>query len=222
MLLLMLLLLPLMVMMVMMVIMDVSLPGVLVLMANGDLRPIETLHFGDRVRNAHGGTNMVLDRIVCALPKGCDLYGFDGGKPMVTAYHPFVMVEGFAAIDPEGLRHKYPYFEDDIGPVSHLQAGVTLLSPDGPCRIKSVQKYPVTEEGTAYDLALDGDQTFFVEGFAVRSQRDNAHVLRYIPYIDEVSVRRAKAVSSVFLSLGIAMSPLAALAGGSTNSTSSE
>ena len=197
--------------------------GSLVLMANGHLRPIESLQFGDRVRNVQGSVNMVLRREICALPKGSDLYGLNGGKPMVTSRHPFVIAEGFAAIDPENLLNKYPYFEEEIGPLTHLKAGITLLSPEGPRRVDSVQQYPVTEDDTAYDLVLDGDQTFFVEGFAVRSQHENAHALRYIPQalMDKVNVRRATAVSSVFLSLGIAMSPLAALAGGGSSPSAS-
>lgn len=197
------------------------LPGSLVLMADGQLRPIETLQFGDRVQNAHGGTNMVLRRELCALTKVCSVYGFDGGKPMVTALHPFVMVEGYAVIDPDGLREKYPYFEDEIGPVSRLQAGIALLSPQGPRRIELVQKYPVTEDGIAYDLVLDGDQTFFVEGFAVRSQHDNAHAVRYLPHLlrDTACMARGAAISAVYASVGIVMSPLAALAQGSVSAS---
>ena len=188
--------------------------GSLVLMADGRLRPIETLQFGDRVSNAQGGVNMVLRREICALPKGSDLYGFDGGKPMVTAYHPFVTAEGFAAVDPEGLRNKYPYFEDEIGPVSLLKAGIALLSPEGPRLVESVQKHTLTEEGTAYDLVLDGDQTYFVEGLAVRSQRDNAHSIRYLPHMlrDSACMARATAISAVYLSVGMVVSPMAALA----------
>jgi hypothetical protein len=191
--------------------------GSQVLMADGRFKPIEILQFGDRVRGAHGRNNMVLRREICALPKDSDLYGFNGGKPMVTARHPFVTAQGYAAIDPQSLREKYPYFEEDIGVISSLEVGVVLVSIEGPCTIQSVQKYVTPEDSTAYDLVLDGDQTFFVEGFAVRTQQDNAHVIRSLPHLNKVSMRRAAAVSSVFASLGVAMSPMAALAGGGSS-----
>ena len=72
--------------------------GAMVLMADGTERPIQSIRPGDVVIGRRGRVNRV---------RGCErtklgrrrLYALNGGRPFVTAEHPFLTAESWKALE---------------------------------------------------------------------------------------------------------------------------
>jgi hypothetical protein len=73
--------------------------GTKVRMADGHVKTIETIQPDDQVLGITGTVNTVID--IERVPLGeRRLYGFNGGRPFVTAEHPFYTEQGWKSLDP--------------------------------------------------------------------------------------------------------------------------
>jgi hypothetical protein len=159
--------------------------GTRVLMADGSTRPIERIVAGDLVMGWQGRANRVT---AIERPRlgARSLYALNGGRPFVTAEHPFLTPAGWKAIDPGATRAENPALTVGTLEVGDLMAvasagagelsrGALALSP-GPA--PAIAYVPLTRIASAtddakrmvYNLLLDGDHTYFADGFVVHNK----------------------------------------------------
>ncbi len=159
------------------------LAGTLVAMADGGARKIEEIVAGDMVLGRDGGVNRVVG-IETPRLDGRLLYAFNGGRPFVTAEHPFASPNGWRAIDPEATRGETPGFpvtrlmRGDLvavlaGPQAQARGGAAVAYALGAvvylplARIRAVRAEPET---IVYNLLLDGDHSYFADGYLVHNK----------------------------------------------------
>lgn len=159
--------------------------GTRVLMADSSEKPIELIEIGDRVMGLDGATNRV---VAIERPRlgGRGLYALGGGRHFVTPEHPFFTRAGWKAIDPVATRSENPSlavgrlrafdevavarFDIQGGSVGNLALALPLAltlayRPVG--RITACAADPLT---LVYNLILDGDHTYFADGFLVHNK----------------------------------------------------
>ena len=159
--------------------------GTLILMADGSERPIEALRAGDLVVGRRGRINRVAQRERTSLGAR-RLYAINGGRPFVTAEHPFLTAEGWKAFDPEATRR-----ENDLLRVGSLRLGDRLCRgafrvlggerrmPEATVGGLFVQHTTTLELLSAiaadpstplYNLLLDGDHSYVADGWIVHNK----------------------------------------------------
>jgi len=160
--------------------------GTRVLMADGSEKPIEEIVVGDRVMGVDGQANRVtaIERPRLA---GRPLHGFNGGRPFVTAEHPFRTLGGWKSIDPMATRSENARLR-----VARLAVGdmlVAAAAPDGATRadgalaaspstapalqyvaLRALTAVPADPETVVYNLILDGDHSYFADRFLVHNK----------------------------------------------------
>jgi hypothetical protein len=153
-----------------------------VLMADLSLRPIRTLRPGDLVLGAAGRANRVIgvERPCLGARK---LYAFNGGSPFVTAEHPFLTPDGWKSLDPSATAAETPAVR--VGRLrtgdllstrrttSGSSRGALALAPqvvDAWEALTAVQAATASPDLPLYNLLLDGDHSYVVEGFVVHNK----------------------------------------------------
>lgn len=131
-----------------------------VLMANGQVKPIQDIQVGELVQ---GSTmiNTVEKPYVISHFEGY-IYGFNELEPFFTDSHPFMSTDGWKAINPDSAKRENPGLE-----VSKLEVGDTLILKNSLVKIEKIssnwQKQPV------YNLELTGTMDFYANGFLVHN-----------------------------------------------------
>ena len=156
--------------------------GTLVRMADGSAKPIEQIRVGDRVLGQGGIINTVtgIERPRLGTRP---VYGFNGARAFVTVEHPFMTAAGWKSIDPRATASENPTLR-----VGTLRVGdrVAVLRSDGvtaattkatwrAMRLRFVQLHAMTPVAlpastTVYNLLLDGNHTYFANGFLVHNK----------------------------------------------------
>ena len=157
--------------------------GTAVLMADGSERPIESLRPGDLVRGAGGRVNRVV-----GVERPClgarRLYAFNGGRPFVTAEHPFLTMAGWKAIDPAATARENAALKVTALKIGDLltrawpaapHAGSGNLAADVAVEFSlAVLMHIEAADGdaamTVYNLLLDGDHSYVADGFVVHNK----------------------------------------------------
>ncbi|MDA0701840.1 MAG: Hint domain-containing protein [Proteobacteria bacterium] len=152
--------------------------GTKVALAGGGERRIEEVRIGDRVLGRDGAINTVTG-IERPRLGGRLLYGFNGGPAFVTAEHPFWTAEGWKAIDPTATARENPRLRvgalavgdrvavaviSGLTPVSYAPGRAQDIGIEA---IASVRADPDT---VVYNLLLDGDHTYFADGYLVHNK----------------------------------------------------
>jgi hypothetical protein len=149
-------------------------------MADGSERPIEEIDVGDEVLGSNGQVNLVLN---VKRPELGDrlLYALNDEDYFVTAEHPFLTTEGWKSIDP---RRSAQVHRVDA---THLRVGDQMFAadarpPSGVCRnvqtataLKTVELTRMQSRAddpalAVYDLTVDGDHTYFANGYVVHNR----------------------------------------------------
>jgi len=163
--------------------------GTRVLMADGSEKPIEEIAIGDRVMGIDGRANRVtaIERPRLA---GRPLYGFNSGRPFVTAEHPFRTLGGWKSIDPMATRSENARLRvarlavGDMLVVAAASVGATAgadgvlaTSPSvAPAlqyvALRALAAAPADPETVVYNLILDGDHGYFADRFLVHNKGD--------------------------------------------------
>lgn len=159
--------------------------GTKVLMADGSVRPIESLRVGDRVRGRGGRINTVLGVERTRLGRR-RLWSINGSRPFVTAEHPFLGPDGWRAIDPGATA-----LENPLLPVRPLARGdrlLRLVDASGPAcagglalatvaepveevvEVLSLLAAVYSEDLPLFNLRLDGDHTYVADGWLVHNK----------------------------------------------------
>jgi hypothetical protein len=150
-------------------------------MADGSERAIEEIEAGDVVLGSNGQLNLVLGVLRLALGARA-LYALNGYDHFVTASHPFLTAHGWKSIDPARTAKEHPAVD-----TTQLGVGDRLLAaearpPSGVCvnlltattlRHVAVTKVSRREADPAlriYNLRVDGDHTYFANGFVVHNK----------------------------------------------------
>jgi hypothetical protein len=130
--------------------------GTEVLMADGSVKPIESVLIGEKLAGENGAVNEVLD-YERPLLAGRRLYALNGGVFFVTSEHPFRTREGWKSIDPAATKKENPSME-----VSALRVGDVLVTKDGDVTITSLDASEVNPSEQVFNFKLTGNKTYFV------------------------------------------------------------
>ncbi len=159
--------------------------GTRVLMADGSEQPIERIAVGDWVMGRGGRINRVtwIERPCLG---GRRLYGFNGERAFVTAEHPFMTRAGWRAIDPEATAAESPSLlvgglsVGDLlavvrcGPAAESLGATALAGAPqvslSYLRLDRLESVAADSEMRVYNLLLDGDHSYFADGFLVHNK----------------------------------------------------
>lgn len=146
--------------------------GTMVAMSDGTEKAIEKIVSGDIVIGMDGTTNTVTGVEVPPIGERV-LYAFNGGNFFVTREHPFMLENGqWASINPNATEHEQPGFEKKYGRMKSLVVGDTIILKDNKkmtlATIESRDRY--TKTMPVYNLLLDGNHTYYADGFLVHNK----------------------------------------------------
>ena len=136
-------------------------------MADGSKKKIVDIKPGDKVLGMNGQINNVkgMERVPLA---GRKLYSINNKKAFVTAEHPFMTKDGWKSINPEALLKEYPQLAKTLKPKT-LKVGDILITENGTELITSIKAQDAKEQ-TVYNLILDGNNTYYVDGYLVHNK----------------------------------------------------
>jgi hypothetical protein len=146
--------------------------GTMIAMADGSDKQIEQVKIGDIVIGMDGAHNTVTGIEVPPLGER-KLYAFNGGNFFVTEEHPFRLTSNrWASIQPESTLHEQPQFEVDNGKLKSLEIGDEIVMQNGKTMvIKTIEsRGRNTQTMPVYNLLLDGNDTYFADGFLVHNK----------------------------------------------------
>jgi hypothetical protein len=154
--------------------------GTRVTLVDGEERSIQDVRTGDFVLGRYGQANQVIG-IERPLLGRRSLYALNGGSPFVTAEHPIMTTTGWKSIDPRATAE-----EDPLLIVGRLAVGDVLMTmqrcvvaagPNAQCLEPVFEQTTLTRmearhsgsRRPVYNLLLDGDHTYFANGFLVHN-----------------------------------------------------
>jgi len=140
--------------------------GMMVTMADGSEKAIETISEGDMVLASGMQSAEVLD--VWTMPQESRLIFKINGKLRMTKDHPIKIIgptsSTWAAMDPEAANEIHPEIN-----IQQLEIGQTLVGPDGHRETVETIETQV-EDSQVYNLNVSGDDTYFVQGLLVHNK----------------------------------------------------
>jgi hypothetical protein len=140
---------------------DCFMPDTKILMADGSEKRIAEVEVGDVVMGEGGSLNTVTEA------KGFDkidsVYKINGGDYFVTGGHPFKTTNGWKAMRPTAVAKSHA----ELG-VTELNVGDEIIKREGTETVFAItfMEMPVT----VYNLAVDGNDTFFANGYLVHNK----------------------------------------------------
>ena len=143
----------------------------MVTLADNSRLAIEDVTIGNAVLGLNG-INYVLgyDRpsLIDSFRAG-NLYGFNGMDKFVTSEHPFMTKQGWKSIDPiNAIKYEPNLINLSLG---CLEIGDEILTEDGSyMMINSIEHYADQPQQLVYNLILDGDHTYYANGFLVHNK----------------------------------------------------
>lgn len=141
-----------------------------ILMADGSSRDIDKLKVGDQVIGTNGSRNRIIGIGRSLLNKDL-LYALDGSVPFVTPDHPLLTVSGWKSFDPEKSAKLVPGLS-----VGLLRRGDTLMTPKFALPYRYLSEIQIgfpRHHVYVYDLHLNGDHTYYANGFVVHNSEQN-------------------------------------------------
>ena len=155
---------------------DCFVQGTPVLMEDGSTKAIEKVVVGDLVAGKDGNANEVKATHI-RKPDIPFLYGFNGHKPFVTAYHPFMTKEGWGCFEPEKFKEHRPAAYQEL---ANEQGGKDLIKIKKDCEIlRSDNEWALVEDVvvkgcdpnlTVYNLSVANDKTFVANNYIVHNK----------------------------------------------------
>lgn len=154
-------------------------PRATVTMADGSGKMIKDIVVGDRVMNQSGGYNTVLG-IECPVLGDRLMYSFNDHWAFVSEEHPLLTANGWGAFDPTSWAVEKEF----VGQLTSIDVGTTLIRQHGEETVQSIKSHSLDKDYVIYNLMLDGDHTYIVEGFVVHNKKiicTKLHELGYLP-----------------------------------------
>ena len=156
-----------------------------VTLADGQSCPISAIVAGTLVMGSHGRANRVV-RVERPRLGRRKLYAFNGGRPFVTAEHPFKTEQGWKSIDPVATFREAPTLTVNALRVGDRVAqgrmsldmptvGATALAPEPRMAphhvpIESIDASDADPELVVFNLILKGDHTYLADSFLVHNK----------------------------------------------------
>lgn len=140
---------------------DCFMPDTKILMADGSEKRIAEVEVGDVVMGEGGSLNTVTEA------KGFDkidsVYKINDGDYFVTGGHPFKTTAGWKAMRPTAVAKSHA----ELG-VTEMRVGDEIIKREGAETVFAItfMEMPVT----VYNLAVDGNDTFFANGYLVHNK----------------------------------------------------
>ena len=149
--------------------------GTMVRMADGTDQKIEDVEIGDILLGENNSRNTVLEFDHPMLGSR-QLYSINGGKPFVTAEHPFGTTAGWKSIWPEDTldKHRPPTLGWDKQPgveitINQLIAEDQLIKlEDQVEKVLQIDAHDA-EEQRVYNFVLGGTHTYYADGYLVHN-----------------------------------------------------
>ena len=140
---------------------DCFTPDTKILMADGSEKRIAEVKEGDVVMGEGGSLNTV--EKAKAYDKIDSIYKINDGDYFVTGGHPFKTTEGWKAMRPTATADSHR----DLN-VTELHVGDQIITREGTETVFAItfMEMPVT----VYNLAVDGNDTFFANGYLVHNK----------------------------------------------------
>jgi len=140
-------------------------PKSLVTMADGSTKQIKDVVIGDRVQ----GSTMINTVLGIDIPKLFSRYmcSFNNNWEFISEEHPIMTDKGWSAFEPESPYVDYMF----IGKLAKLDIGSKVLKLDGSWEeVVTINYIEQPEDMDIYNLLLDGDHTYYVEGYSVHNK----------------------------------------------------
>ena len=135
-------------------------------MEDGSHKKISEISIGEKVRSIDGLVNEVVE--IEKVHLGDRKMASINNKPMFFSYdHPVLTKEGFKSFDVELSRNLYP----EINFVENLSVGDIIYSEDGEVKVDQISLGYYSPDTILYDLSLDGNHLYFVNGFVFHNCR---------------------------------------------------
>jgi hypothetical protein len=99
------------------------------------------------------------------------LYSINGGDYFVTPEHPFKTITGWKAINPRRLYEEDENLARLLDP-KVLHIGDILITETGTVMVKRIESKDVETEMKVYNLMLDGDHTYYADGYLVHNAKE--------------------------------------------------
>jgi hypothetical protein len=141
-------------------------PNALVSMSDGSYKKICEIQINDIVIDGSNGINVVTG---IETPKLLDRYmvSFNNNWAFISEEHPIMTSEGWGAFEPES-RHVDEIF---VGKLVKIDIGSKILKSDGTYEtIETINYKTMPEDYIIYNLLLDGDHMYHVEGYVVHNK----------------------------------------------------
>ena len=140
---------------------DCFLPDTKILMADGSEKRIAEVQVGDVVMGEGGSLNTVTE--AQSFDKIDSVYKINDGDYFVTGGHPFKTTAGWKAMRPTAVAKSHA----ELG-VTELSVGDEIIKREGTETVFAItfMEMPVT----VYNLAVDGNDTFFANGYLVHNK----------------------------------------------------
>ena len=147
--------------------------GTKVLLENDDYKNIEDVVVGDRVLNSKGSYNTVRN-LQHAIADGRKLVSINDGEFFFTEDHPIMTNNGWRVVNPEMANDKPWYKELNV---TKFEIGDEIVTHDGnPVIINSIQTKDVDSDTPVYNFSLNGDNTYYANGWLVHNRCFRAQV----------------------------------------------
>ncbi|MFA6903621.1 MAG: Hint domain-containing protein [Gallionellaceae bacterium] len=156
----------------------------LVTMADGETKSIAQVRVGDWVLGRHGQQNRVVE-IERPVLGDRSLYSINGSLPFVTAEHPIMTAMGWKSIDPRATAVENPLLvvgrlaiNDILIKLEKCLITATTANATKDCVEPVFQATSLTRlqvnradpQTPLYNLLLDGDHTYFANGYLVHNK----------------------------------------------------
>jgi hypothetical protein len=148
----------------------------LLTLADGSKKAVSEMQQGDRVRTISGGEAEVIAPIICHVTPG-EITILVNGSIRMTREHLLRGEDGWLAVDVEFYagwlaekRRENPGIGIDPAKLRQLEVGDHLRTDGGLVRVDSVERLSGSAAETLASIDLDGDKTFFANGYAVESK----------------------------------------------------
>jgi hypothetical protein len=134
-------------------------PEALVTMADGSYKKIKDIAVGDRVIGQHGQINTVLG-IETPILAGRLMYKFNDRWAFVSGEHKLLTTDGWSVFDPN--NYAVERASDEV--IGKIDIGSEIITSSGTETVTSIGTETRPYGQVIYNLIVDGDHTFIVEG----------------------------------------------------------
>jgi hypothetical protein len=135
-------------------------------MADGTIKKIQDVSLGDKLKSVDGYSINTVQKLIRPLLGNQNLYSINNEYTFFTANHPFLTPEGWKSLDPEITKLESPGLE-----VSTLHIGDVVLTEQGSILVMFFSHSSASASTPLYNFLLDGDHTYFANGFAVHNAK---------------------------------------------------